>query len=116
MISLIDRLHYVENVIKFQVAKCSSQYEEEELGSDFSSDESQVDDPTYYEEASWEDNDESGNSSQEEDNDSMCSSSCELDTNWEEESNDGSEYSYANKGMSYDFKFESEVPFQNYAN
>ena len=59
MISLIDRLHRVENVIKFEVERYSSQYEKEEAENHVSRDESEVVDPTYYEEVSCEDNDES---------------------------------------------------------
>lgn len=43
-------------------------------------------------------------------------SSYESDVNWEEESNDRSEYSYVSKGISSISKFESEVPFQSYVN
>ena len=50
MVYLIDRLHEVE--------RCSSQYENEEVRSDLSSDEDKVIDTMYYEEASCEDNDE----------------------------------------------------------
>ena len=90
---------YVENITNHEEERCSSQYEDEEARSDVSSDEGEVPDPLYYEEASCEDNDESCFSSQEENSASTCLSSCESDANWEEESNDGSEYSYEGNGM-----------------
>ena len=78
MIYLIYRFHYVENVIKFEVAKCSSQYENEEVESHVSSDDNKVVDLTYYEEISCEDNDESCGSIQEEDSGHTCLSSYKL--------------------------------------
>ena len=108
MVSLIDRLHHVESVIKFEVERYSSQYEYEEVESHLPSNKDEVADLTYYEEASCEDNDESCFSSQEENNDSACSSSCESDANWEEEINDGSKHSYKREGMNSFSKFERE--------
>ena len=116
ILSFIHRLHHVENVIRYEVERYSSQYENGEAESHVSSDQGEFVDLIYYEEASCEDNDESAKSSQEEDSGSTCFSSCESDANFEEESNDRSEYSYVSKGMSSSSKSESEVSFQNYAN
>ena len=68
---------------------------------------------TYYEETSHEDNYEGFCSNQEEESDSTCSSSREYDANCEEERNDGSECSYASKGMIYFSKSKTKVPFQS---
>ena len=86
--SLIDGSHCIKNVINFEGESWSSQYENEEAKSYVSSDDGEVSNLIYYEEASYEDNDESCYSTQEEDNGSRCSSSHESDANWEEESND----------------------------
>lgn len=107
-------LHYVENIMNHEIERYSSQYEDKEAESYASSNEGEVSNLMYYEEASCEDNEESCYSSQEEDSDRTWSSSCESDANWEEESNDGSEYSYERKGMSSFSKPKSEVPFQSY--
>lgn len=96
--------------------KFSSQYEDEEFESHVSSDEGKISDRTYYEEASCEDNDEIFYSSHEEDIESTCSASYESNANWEEERDDGSDYSYVSKGINYFSKSESEVSFQNYKN
>ena len=77
MLSLIHRLHHVENVIKSEFERQSSQYEYEEVESHLSSDDNKVVDPMYYEEASCEDNNESCFSSQEQDSGGMCLSSYE---------------------------------------
>lgn len=114
MNSLIERLHYVENVIKSKVERHSPQYENEEVESHISNDGNEFVDLTYCEEASCEDNGKGCCSSQEEDSVSTCSSTCESDANWEEESNDGSEYSNVSKGMSSISKSESEGPVQSY--
>ena len=74
--SPIDNMPLVENVVNFEVEGYSSDYEEEEAINGFSIDEGKIVDPTYYEEASCDDNDESGCLSQEEDNASTYSSSC----------------------------------------
>lgn len=110
MLYLIHRLHYVENVIKVEVEIYASQYEYEEAESYLPSDKSEVVDSMYCEESSCEDNGESCCSSQKEDSGRTCFSSCESGANWEEESNDGSKYSYESKGISSFSKSENEFP------
>lgn len=59
MNSLIERLHYVENVIKLEVDRYASQYQYKEAKSYLPSDKGEVANLVYYEEVSCEDNDES---------------------------------------------------------
>jgi hypothetical protein len=108
MISLIHRLHHVDNVMKSEVEIYSSQYEYEQAEIYVSSDGSKVFDLMYYEEAECEDNNESYCSSQEGDNASKYSSSREYDANWEEERNDGSCHSCASRDMNSFSKFERQ--------
>ena len=111
----VELLH-VENITDYKVEGGTSQYQDEETRTDVSSDNGEVFDPTYNDEASCEDNDERGFSSQEEDNDSASSSSHELDVACEEERNDESICSYESKSMSNVPKSKNEFPVQNYAN
>lgn len=113
--SPIDDFIYVENITDCEGECYSSQYKGEEVENHVLSDEGKVFDLMYHEEASFEDNDESGYSHQEEDSDNTYSSPYESNVKWEEESNDKSKYSYANRGMSFFPKSESEILFQNCA-
>lgn len=112
----VDDLHCVENIMNQEEERYLYQYEDEEPGSNVSSDKDEIVDLTYCEEASCKDNGETCCSSQEEDCDSTYVSSCESDADWEEERNDGSEYSYVSKGMNSFLKSESEFLVQNCAN
>ena len=63
------------------------------------------------EEASYEADDERFCSRQWEDNDSTCSSSCESDADWEEESNEGSECPFSRESISSFSRSENESEF-----
>ena len=106
-----DFLHD-ENIMNHEEESCSSQYEDEEARTDVSN-EGEVVHPMYNQEASYEVDDEICCSSQEEDHDSICSSSCEWDTNWEEESNNESDYSHASNGMISCFKLENDSTYSS---
>ena len=72
----------------------------------------------YYQEASNEEDDESGYSNQIEENDTTCSFSYESGADWEDESNDGSEHSSEGEGMNSfsESKKESASQFLHYTN
>ena len=66
--SLIERLHYVDNELERYASQCGY----EEVVSHLPSDDNEVLDPMYNQEASYEGYDESGCSNHSEENDILC--------------------------------------------
>ena len=121
--STTDDLHYVENIINHEVEKhvfYSYRIEEDEIydqsdenrcvGLSWHEEESNENESvSYVSHSSDEDKDGTCHPREDEDNGIICPSSYESNATWEEESNDGSEFSYSSKGMALSSKSKSNI-------